>query len=187
MRLRIVSGSLKGRVLSLSAKDNQHFRPTLERVREAVLEILKYDLQGSIVADLCAGSGVMGFEMLSRGAVKVDFVEKERRLSAQITKNAAVLKAEQRVQVFCTDVRSFIDSAQKRYNLIFFDPPYNSSELAELVPTLHDLLLPQGIVVYERRRHSQEKKSLKEEKNNVLIDKRVFGDTTVEIFRFLNY
>ncbi|MBN2188552.1 MAG: RsmD family RNA methyltransferase, partial [Chitinispirillaceae bacterium] len=83
MRLRIIAGVLRGRILQCPGRQLA-FRPTLERTRTAMADMLQPRIGGSITADLCAGSGAFGFEMLSRGAARVDFIENDRRAAELI-------------------------------------------------------------------------------------------------------
>ncbi|MFW6244282.1 MAG: RsmD family RNA methyltransferase [Fibrobacterota bacterium] len=178
MKLRIISGELKGRYLSVSG--NSSFRPTLERTRESVAEILKNRFPGATVADLCAGSGAFGYEMISRGALKADFVELDRRRASEIRRNAENLKVQNRIRVFSDDVRSFLPSQKQRYDIIFYDPPYDRVDLQEIVPSVLDLLTPEGVLVYERKRLPGEKKPPRSGEKEFLADARLFGDTVVE-------
>ncbi|MFP4162907.1 MAG: RsmD family RNA methyltransferase [Chitinispirillaceae bacterium] len=184
MRLRIISGELKGRYLSVSG--SSRFRPTLERTRESVAEILKKRLRGSYVADLCAGSGAFGFEMLSRGALRADFVEQNKKLASEIRKNAERLHVQDRIRVFTDDVRTFLRMRKHQYDVVFYDPPYDRADLQEIIPSILDLLVPKGILVYERRRLPKEKKPPEFGEKELLSDARLFGDTVVEFYTLQN-
>ncbi len=151
MRLRIVAGSLGGRYVTVDKNaSGMDFRPTQGRVRQAVAETVKTRIQGAAVLDLCAGCGAMGFEMASRGAKEVHFVEHNRARAQCITKHAVLFG----VQVFCsvvqTDARKFVSSCRGSYDIIFYDPPYGNVALASLVKDLPDLLSEQGLLIYER-------------------------------------
>ncbi|NLG16159.1 MAG: methyltransferase domain-containing protein [Fibrobacter sp.] len=176
MKLRIISGKLRGRLLYLPDKGND-FRPTLERTRESVAEIIKSNLPDAVAVDLCAGSGAFGFEMLSRGCARVDFVEKDLRRAAQIKSNAEKLGVTESCRIYTQDVKAFLKKSGSRYDLIFYDPPYGMEDLAGLVPEIINLLAQDGILVYERSRAEQWKIPI------VPFDSRVFGDTVVEFYR----
>ena len=107
MKLRIISGELKGRYVVVG--EGIGIRPTQERVRESVAEILKRRARGAAVADLCAGSGAFGFEMASRGASSVDFVEVDKLAAVKIRENADALGVADRVRVVRDDVRKFVE------------------------------------------------------------------------------
>jgi len=180
MKLRIISGELKGRYVA--AADGAAFRPTQERVREAAANIVRKRVGGARAADLCAGSGVFGFEMISRGAASVDFVEADRQAAGKIADNARALGVEDRVRIVREDVKKVAAGCAKRYDIIFYDPPYDSAELAGLVPGLLDLLAERGVLIYERRRLRHEKKDADTVGKRNIIDARMYSDTVVEFY-----
>ncbi|NLD98821.1 MAG: methyltransferase [Fibrobacter sp.] len=176
MRLRIISGILKGRFISIP-EDNKQFRPTLERTRESVSEILKPFISNARVADICAGSGAFGFEMLSRGADWVDFVEKDRRRAKLLIENAQKLNIADSCCVFTQDIRSFVNNSRGGYDIVYYDPPYADTELKTVIPQLKQLLSEDGILVYEKARESSGSADLHEP-----YATRVFGDTVVHFY-----
>jgi 16S rRNA (guanine966-N2)-methyltransferase len=181
MRLRIIAGTLKGRFITIPER-NTEFRPTLERTRQSVIEIIKYHLPGAVTADVCAGSGAFGFEMISRGALRVDFVEKDRRRADLLVKNSRILSVSDLCRCIVGDVKLFIKRYKGPYQVIFYDPPYADEALALLVPDLLKLLAPDGILVYERAlKHNFLQNSPVHE---FCFDSRDFGDTVVEFYRF---
>jgi 16S rRNA (guanine(966)-N(2))-methyltransferase RsmD len=182
LKLRIISGVLKGRYITTG--DGICYRPTGERVRESVAEILKRRVRGAVAADVCAGSGAFGFEMLSRGAARVDFVEADKRAALRIGENAAALGVDGgRARVVREDVRKFVEiSGGGLYDIIFYDPPYDGAELSALVPALFGLLRRGGLLIYERRRASTEKKAADTAGKANLVDARLYSDTAVEFY-----
>jgi 16S rRNA (guanine966-N2)-methyltransferase len=121
--MRIVAGQWRGR--RIEAPAGQAVRPTLDRVREAWMSILQRHIPGSRVLDLFAGSGALGLECLSRGAVSADFVEQDRRTLSCLTRNVAALGAGDSVTVHRTDALRFAESLDvAAYDLAFADPPY---------------------------------------------------------------
>jgi 16S rRNA (guanine966-N2)-methyltransferase len=176
MRLRIISGSLKGRILQCPERHLQ-FRPTLERTRQAVADMLGPRIAGSCTADLCAGSGSFGFEMISRGAGSVDFVENNRKCAAFLGEHAEKFGVAHRCTVIVQDVSIFVRTGRKRYDIVFFDPPYGAEDMPSLVPHIQTLLLPGGILLYQRRR-----RPLNGENGTRPFETRAFGDTVVECY-----
>jgi 16S rRNA (guanine966-N2)-methyltransferase len=147
--VRIVSGSLGGRRLRIKASGDA-FRPTAERVREAVASSIMSRIPGAIVADLCAGSGAFGFEMLSRGAAHVDFVESNRPRAQAIESLAREFGVENQCGIFSTDVISFIRNPSATvYDIIFYDPPYSDDRLASLVPDIAKMIGEKGVCIVE--------------------------------------
>jgi len=129
--LRIIAGEFKGR--RLKAPAGRTVRPTADRVKEAWFSIVQESVPDARVLDLFAGSGALGFEALSRGAVAVDFVERHTASLAAIRDNAATLNVEARVTIHRSDAMRFAARLQPgAYDLAFADPPYAGEEAAEL-------------------------------------------------------
>ncbi|HJS44249.1 MAG TPA: 16S rRNA (guanine(966)-N(2))-methyltransferase RsmD, partial [Gemmatimonadales bacterium] len=128
---RIIAGEFRGR--RLKAPAGRAVRPTGDRVKEAWFSILQQSIPHARVLDLFAGSGALGFEALSRGAVSVDFVESHKASLAVIRDNAATLGAEARVTIHRSDAMRFAERLQPgAYDVAFADPPYAADEAAEL-------------------------------------------------------
>jgi 16S rRNA (guanine966-N2)-methyltransferase len=180
MKLRIISGFLKGRFITVP--DSTDFRPTSERTRESLAEIIKAHLPGKRVADFCAGSGAMGFEMISRGATHVDFVEMDKNRAATINKNALGLGISECCRVITKDIRSFLKDSSELYDLIFFDPPYDNDELKDMTSSLLKRLTEAGIMIYEFRKIRTSKIAVLPETRDVPYDSRTYGDTVVEFY-----
>jgi len=121
--MRIVAGEWRGR--KIDAPSGRDVRPTLDRVREAWMSILQTEIPGSRVVDLFAGSGALGLEALSRGAVSADFVEKDPKTIRILSKNIETLNASERTTVEREDALEFADQlAAGAYDIAFADPPY---------------------------------------------------------------
>ncbi|HTI05528.1 MAG TPA: 16S rRNA (guanine(966)-N(2))-methyltransferase RsmD [Gemmatimonadales bacterium] len=130
--LRIIAGEFKGR--RLKAPAGRTVRPTGDRVKEAWFSILQQSLPDARVLDLYAGSGALGFEALSRGAVAVDFVENAKASLAVLRDNAASLQVDARVTIHRSDAMRFAERLQPgAYDVAFADPPYAGDDAAELV------------------------------------------------------
>jgi 16S rRNA (guanine966-N2)-methyltransferase len=181
MKLRIVSGSLRGRIVQCPER-RLVFRPTLERTRQAVADMLQTRIDGSVAADLCAGSGAFGFEMISRGAARVDFVENDRRCAALLGKHAEKFGVFGQCRIVVRDVADFVRSSGQRYDIIFFDPPYEGDGMRALIPSILSLLSGGGILLFQRRRR------LRTAGNDVQswevpFKTMAFGGTIVECYR----
>src|SRR3954469_1822730 len=130
--LRIIAGEFKGR--RLKAPAGRLVRPTSDRVKEAWFSILQQSIPDARVLDLFAGSGALGFEALSRGAVSVDFVENGKASLATIRENATTLAVEDRVTIHRSDALRFAERLQPRqYDVAFADPPYASDAVDRLL------------------------------------------------------
>jgi 16S rRNA (guanine966-N2)-methyltransferase len=144
--VRINAGEWRSRLIKFP--DAQGLRPTPERVRQTVFNWLGQELTGQTCLDLFAGTGVMGFEALSRGASSVILVEKSMPAYKSILENKQLLKAEQ-AQVLHQDAMAFLNANQQKFNLIFLDPPYNQQWLPKILPLLLKHLKEDGFVYAE--------------------------------------
>ena len=128
--MRVIAGTFKGRRLAVP-KGNRLVRPTTDRVKESVFSILRERVVNANFLDLCAGTGNMGIEALSRGAKHVTFLERDPRCIAIIKQNLDACKltteSDVRYYLLCRDLLKGIASLRKRaaiFELIYFDPPY---------------------------------------------------------------
>ena len=145
--MRIIAGSKRG--ARIAAPKGIATRPTGDRVREAAFNLIG-PVDGAAVLDLFAGSGAMGLEALSRGAVRATFVESDRAACRTISQNLEKLGLTG-ARVVCGDAMWTLRQETRAYDLVFVDPPY---ELwAELEPRLADhlprVLAPGGLVLVE--------------------------------------
>lgn len=121
--MRIIAGAWRGRLIAAPKTDA--VRPTADRVREAWMSIVHGSLPDARVLDLCAGSGALGLEALSRGARFVDFVEDDPRTIRVLESNVALLGAGERCRIHKGDAVKFAQgSGAEPYEVAFADPPY---------------------------------------------------------------
>ena len=180
MKLRIISGEFKGRYLTLPNRQVT-FRPTQERVRQALLEIVKERIPGAIAADVCAGSGAFGVELVSRGAQTVHFVENDRLYGQTLVKHVKRFGIEEHCRIFIEDVRRFTQRRECSYDIVFYDPPYENDALALQTRPLLSLLSPVGVFMYERAAGRPFPGSITGS-DEYLVDTRRYGDTEVDFF-----
>jgi len=148
--IRIISGSLRGRRLITPAGFD--VRPTSDRVRTALFNILGRWIEGRRVLDLFAGAGGVGFECLSRGAAHVTFVESNREARACLSHNAELLNLRQQILIIPADAARAIPSLRgQRFDFIFADPPYRGADPLALLAALHGAQLagPDSVCVIE--------------------------------------
>jgi 16S rRNA (guanine966-N2)-methyltransferase len=181
MNARITAGLLKGRVIRVP-ESALRFRPTLERARISIADMIQPRCAGAICADICAGCGAMGFEMLSRGASRVDFVENDPSCAAIIRDHAEKFAVASQCRIYTQSVESFIGSCRESYHVIFYDPPYDATDLAALIGPLLRLVRSDGILLYQRL-HRGPKTDSAEKKPIQPIDLRRYGISVVEVYR----
>jgi len=144
--VRINAGEWRSRLIKFP--DAIGLRPTPERVRQTVFNWLGQDLSGLSCLDLFAGTGVMGFEALSRGALTATLVEKSTPAYKALIENKQLLKAEQ-ASLRHQDALQFLSQNSQKFNLIFLDPPYHMQWLDKVLPQLLAHLLEDGLVYAE--------------------------------------
>ena len=153
--MRIISGISKGR--RLAAPKSQAVRPTSDRVKESIFNILGDEVEGKVVLDLFAGTGNLGIEALSRGAKKALFVEKGRQALRLIQKNLSQLGMKERSEILPRDVRRAIGILEQRgepFDLILMDPPYEKGLIQKTLLALysHRIYHKDSILVIEHDR-----------------------------------
>ncbi|MBQ2897551.1 MAG: 16S rRNA (guanine(966)-N(2))-methyltransferase RsmD [Clostridia bacterium] len=145
--MRVITGIAKG--CKLSTPDGLDVRPTLDRVKESLFSILYPYLSDSLVLDLFAGSGSLGIESLSRGALKCVFVEKNKKAYDCVVNNLRYTKLIDKSELnLCSFEDFFIKNTQK-FDLVFLDPPYSVGIENEVFPKLLNHLTDGAVVVLE--------------------------------------
>lgn len=176
--MRVIAGKYKGRVLIGPKKDN--FRPTLDRVKESIFNILGQDLIDNVVLDLFCGSGALGIEALSRGAMRATFVDNNKAILNIALKNAVNLKIEEKAKFIFSDVFEYIERNRNiKYHLILADPPYDKKYGGSICNSVveFDILHQGGILVLERYQDD-----ITESEGLRLVRTLKFGQTEVDFF-----
>ena len=151
--MRVIGGTYGGR--RLRSIDGLRVRPTSDRLRETLFNILAPRIADSRFLDICAGSGAVGIEALTRGASQATFIDKSTRACSAIEANLATLGIDQR-NILNRDAVSALKRLhenQLQFDVIFFDPPYASEVYTQVGETLGTagLVADEGIVVIEHR------------------------------------
>src|SRR6056297_149625 len=121
--MRIIAGIAKGR--KIYSGNIEGTRPTLDRVKESLFNIIGYPLNGYNILDLFAGTGNLGLEALSRGASFVTFVDNNRECYRVIKRNVELLNFNARSEILNKDSLKFLEDTSKKFDIIFMDPPYD--------------------------------------------------------------
>ena len=147
--MRVITGLARGR--KLKEPEGNSIRPTTDMVKEALFNIIQFDIEGRRVLDLFAGTGQLGIEALSRGAASCDFVDTSKAAHALVRANLAISQLVGG-QVFQSDASSFLRRGEK-YDLVFFDPPYEERKLDQIIEKAvqFDILNQNGIMVCETK------------------------------------
>ena len=146
--MRVITGSARGR--KLKTPETYDIRPTTDNVKEAVFNIIQFDVEGRRVLDLFAGTGQLGIEALSRGAAETVFVDRDREAVKIVKENLKTCGLQ--AQVRQKDALSALRREEK-FDLIFVDPPYDAGLYGEVLETIKsvDKLTDGGIIIVEAR------------------------------------
>ena len=182
--MRVIGGTAKGR--RVKSFKGQTLRPTADRVKEALFNILPHDLSGWKALDLFAGTGNLTFEALSRGAAEAWLVDVSREASKMIHKNIEALGFSGSAKVLGIPVLRAIHVLAGRgdqFDLIFADPPYDKGWVERVLRSLaqEELLEKDGILVVEHSTREEVKKSYG---SLVLYDQRRYGGTYISFFGY---
>ena len=146
--MRVIAGTLKGRRLKTPKWEG--LRPTSDKLRETLFNILAPRLEGARVVDAYAGTGAVGVEALSRGAAHVTFIEKDRRAAALIEENLAVCGVTAGYTIEVGDVKAVLGRMAGPADLIWLDPPYDLANVRDALDAAARVLDPVGLIVLER-------------------------------------
>ncbi len=175
--MRIVAGKYRGK--NLASPKNDDVRPTTTRIKETLFNVVQGYVLDSVVLDLFAGSGALGIEAISRGAKRVDFVDRSKDSISLVYQNLKGIDGDYTVQNvdFMSALRSAYVAGEK-YDLIFIDPPYATSLGEMALQTIFDLglLKEDGIAIFE---HGSEKKYELTD-NRYKMRTKVMGTITAE-------
>ena len=147
--MRIIAGEFRGRRLAVPGTAT--IRPTTDRVREAWFNVLQSELAGASVLDLFAGSGALGLEALSRGAARVEFVERARPCLEALLENVRRLGVEDRVQIRRADAGRHARTLPRAvFDIALADPPYATDHAATLVAIFRETAFARILCVEHR-------------------------------------
>ena len=173
--MRVESGNAKGR--RLQSVSGRHVRPTSGRVRQALFNVLRERVPGSIFVDMFAGTGSVGLEALSQGASYVYFVEKDRGALAALRANVRRCGAEAQATIVAAELPQALRRlpATPQADIIFLDPPYASQLAPATLGAVgeHGLLAGDGLIVWQ---HAARVQPAPPPRHNLIITKR-YGNT----------
>ena len=145
--MRVITGEARGRRLVTLEGDD--VRPTTDKVKEGIFNIIQFDIPGSNVLDLFAGSGQLGIEAISRGAKHCCFVDASKRSLDVVKENLKCCGFEKRASTFLGDSISYITLSHDVFDIVFLDPPYRKQLIDKALPILASKVSDGGIIVCE--------------------------------------
>jgi len=183
--MKIISGSLKGK--KLYSIPGISTRPTAARVRESIFNICSPIIQNTVVLDLFAGTGAFGIEAMSRGADTAVFIDVSIQAINTIKKNISACKLQSKTRLIKWNILknlNCLETIQKKINLVFMDPPYNTKAI---IPTLNNLqqsgvLNKSATIIIE---HAVSESELEIPRPFELSDQRKYRKTLVSFLRYM--
>ena len=147
--MRVITGSARGR--RLKELEGMETRPTTDRVKEGLFNILQFDIEGRRVLDLFAGTGQLGIECLSRGAASAVFVDRRSDAVKLIRENLKTTELTENARVISGDSMEYLKSLKEPFDIILLDPPYGTGLVQSAISHIagFDILAPHGIIVAE--------------------------------------
>lgn len=153
--MRVITGTARG--IRLKTPKGEKTRPTADRVKEAVFSIIQFETEGSRFLDLFAGTGQMGIEALSRGALRAVFVDEWKDACRLVKENLSLTKLTEKAAVVQDNYLSYLSRCRETFDIIFLDPPYAEIFLENALNKISeiDILSDRGIIICERPAEKQ--------------------------------
>lgn len=176
--MRIISGSRRGHKLTGFQGDS--VRPTTDRVKESIFNLIRDYVPESVCLDMFAGSGALSFEAISRGAARAVLLDKDKRSTDIIRKNAESLGFEAQCEIRNEDCFAYAERTGEKFDIIFLDPPYNKGFIEPVLDKIAEngLLADGGIIVLE----SDDTDFFGERDGLAILKQRRYGRTYITVY-----
>ncbi|MFN6992394.1 MAG: RsmD family RNA methyltransferase [Fervidobacterium sp.] len=175
--LKIETGELKGKVIQ-TVPDNRT-RYTSSIIRRALASMV--DFEGKYCADICCGSGNVGFEMISNGANYVVFVDVSQKAINTVKNNAKNLGVEEKTQVIKDDARRFLEKFDRKFEIIYSDPPYELGIVKDIIERVHLVMKEDSLFILQCSKREIPKQT--DLKNLKPIKMKEYGDSYLIFFQ----
>lgn len=152
--MRVITGTARGR--KLNAPEGLDVRPTTDKVKEAVFSAIQFEIQGTYVLDLFAGSGQMGIEAISRGASRAVFVDNSSKAIRCINDNIRSAGFERQSEVISRNSYDYIKLTRNIFDIIILDPPYRHNHIDNILPFVAEKLKTGGLIICEYESEADE-------------------------------
>ncbi len=152
--MRVITGIARGR--RLCTPEGYDVRPTTDKVKEAIFSSIQFDIEGTYVLDLFAGSGQLGIEALSRGASRAVFVDSSQKSIRCINENLCHTGLDRMSEVISRDSFDYIKLASKSFDIIILDPPYRFGHIDKVLPLAAEKLNKGGYIICEYESEADE-------------------------------
>ena len=179
--MRIITGEYRGR--KLETPIGYDVRPTTDKVKEAIFNLLQNDIYGAVCVDLFAGTGSLGLEALSRGAEKCYFCDNARASLNLVKTNVKICKAEDKSIILAGDYTKTLNRIKDKVDIFFLDPPYHDGLYENCLSLIEelDLLQDDGIIVAEHGKYDEMPEQIG---NLVKVKERRYGKIIVSIYQY---
>ena len=184
--MRIISGKARG--TKLYTLEGENTRPTLDRVKESIFNIIQNEIEGAKILDLFAGSGAIGLEFLSRGAQKAVLCDNSKEAINIIKKNIEKTHMEQQVQILNDDFEECIEKLKnEEFDIIYLDPPYATNYIYKAIEKITKLEIAQeqSLIIIETDDEQRIEKEI-EKTETEIVDKRKYGRATIIFLKLKN-
>ena len=177
--MRIISGKAKG--TKLYTLEGTNTRPTLDRVKESIFNIIQNDIEDAEILDLFAGSGAIGLEFLSRGARNAVLCDKSKDATEIIKRNVQKTNMEEKTQILNLDFETCLDKVKNRqFDIIYIDPPYVTKYILKSIEKIiaQGNLKKEGIMILETDDEQRILREIESEEVRI-VDKRKYWRATI--------
>ena len=176
--MRVISGKSRGK--RLETLSGGLVRPTTDKVKESIFNIIQFDLQDKSFLDLFSGSGQMGIEAISRGAKEAIFVDKSKRSIEVVKRNLKSVGLCSQALVINSDYRSFLEKTNFNFDIAFLDPPYGTGILQKALDVVINVMNRDGIIICENEVNENLPSLIK---NFYCTKKYKYGKIAVSIYK----
>ncbi|WP_099203734.1 16S rRNA (guanine(966)-N(2))-methyltransferase RsmD [Scatolibacter rhodanostii] len=151
--MRIITGTARGK--KLSALEGRDVRPTTDRVKEALFDILQFRIEDRRFLDMFAGSGQIGLEALSRGAKSAVMIDASKESIRVIEQNTNQTQLEHQAKILCADALAYVSSTAEVFDIAFLDPPYHADLLIPALEKVVRCIAESGVIICEHLKETQ--------------------------------
>lgn len=182
--LRVTSGTAKGK--KLKTPNLPEFRAVQDKAKLAVFSILGDKVIGAKCLDLYAGSGSLGIEALSRGALWCDFVDETRTAQLTIGDNLSETGFSDKAEIFKQDAVKFVGNAFEQYDIVFADPYYKDTHFRFLLQNIEPILKNKGVVVFSHGKYTDIKDALTNTERLEIHDQKRYGEAFITVLKLVD-
>ena len=176
--IQVIAGKFKG--LKLESSKNEFLRPTKDRIKESIFDVLQFKIIGKSFIDVFGGTGQIGIEALSRGAKNVTILEISSENTNLIRKNISKLKNDGNIKVINIDAKKYLQKCRQIFDIAFLDPPYKDMDLLnETFELISEKITEDGIIITETLAEYNAPDKIK----NFSLQKRYkYGNITLNLY-----